>query len=280
MKIIKIDDINTAGLEIFTELSERQLATVYEPEPGLFIAESEKITERALGAGYEPVRLLCEEGFLKKADEGGIVSRIIEKYPETEIYSAELSILKKLTGYNLTGGILCAMRRKKPDSPADVLKKIEDGKKKRIVIIDNVENPTNIGAIFRSAAALGMDAVLVSADSSDPLYRRAARVSMGTVFQIPWTYMDCEWPGEGIGKLHACGYKLVSMALKEDSLRIDDKRLADEEKLAILMGNEGDGLKQETIDASDYTVMIPMYHGVDSLNVAAASAVAFYALKN
>lgn len=261
----KVDNI---FYDIFNNCSERGLAHYYEPDMGLFIAESVKITERALDAGYIPEYVLCEEG---NASVTAVTERIGTDFPKAVFGFEKLDELKRITGYNLTGGILCAMRRRKLSGAAELLTGA-----KRIAVLEHVENPTNIGAIFRSAAALGMDAVLLTEDCCDPLYRRAIRVSMGTVFQIPWTYISGEWPSEGINLLHENGFKTVSMALRQDSFKLDDPEITSNEKLAVIMGTEGDGLGTETIAQSDYTVMIPMYHNVDSLNVAAASAVAFY----
>lgn len=262
------DRVDNIFYDIFNNCSERGLAHYYEPDMGLFIAESVKITERALEAGYIPEYVLCEEG---NASVTPVTERIGKDFPRAVFCYEKLDELKKITGYNLTGGILCAMRRRKLCGAAQLL-----AEAKNIAVLEHVENPTNIGAIFRSAAALGMDAVLLTADCCDPLYRRAIRVSMGTVFQIPWTYISGEWPSEGIALLHENGFKTVSMALRQDSYKLDDPEITSNEKLAVIVGTEGDGLSTETIAQSDYTVMIPMYHNVDSLNVAAASAVAFY----
>lgn len=269
--IIEITNFEAPELDVYARLSEVQLLRYYEPKSGLFIAESPKVIERALDAGYEPVSFLAE----RKQIEGE-AGEVIARCGEIPVYMADFDILTKLTGYNLTRGALCVMRRKEmPD-----VRKICEGAR-RIAILENVVNPTNVGAIFRSAAALNMDAVLLTPACSDPLYRRAARVSMGTVFQVPWTWIGgdgCEWPGQCIELLHEMGFKMVAMALCDDSLNIDAPELMAEEKLAIVLGTEGEGLMQETIEACDYTVRIPMSHGVDSLNVAAASAVAFWQL--
>lgn len=270
MQMIKVTDFDSPQLKIYAETSERQLATIYEPKEGLFIAESPKVIERALDGGYEPVSFLAEEGQLAAS------AAILERAGDVPVYTAEESVLSQLTGYHLTRGLLCAMRRKK--YPA--LMEVCDGAK-RIAILEEVVNPTNVGALFRCAAALGMDAVILTGGCSDPLYRRASRVSMGTVFQVPWTMLGKEegvWPGQTMEALRGMGFRTAAMALKEDSVGIDDPALNREEKLAIVLGTEGDGLATDTIADCDYTVMIPMAHGVDSLNVAAAGAVAFWQL--
>ena len=263
-KIFEITDFLAPELDVYTRLTEGQLLNREFPEKGLFIAESPKVIHRALDAGYEPVSCLMEKKHIE--GEGKEILARIEGVP---VYCAELDVLTQLTGFKLTRGMLCAMKRKPLRSVGDLCRD-----KSRIVILDSVMNPTNVGAIIRSAAALGMDAVLLTPGCSDPLYRRAARVSMGTVFQIDWTFL----PENGLEVVKDMGYKTVAMALKERSVSIDDPRLSEEKKLAILMGTEGEGLSDETISECDYTVKIPMYHGVDSLNVAAASAVAFYQL--
>lgn len=269
--MIEITDFCAPELDIYARLSEVQLRRLYEPEPGIFLAESQIVIRRALAAGYEPVSFLAERQQAQELSE--VFGKQMQGVP---VYTAELSVLTRLTGYQLTRGVLCAMRRKRLPQAAEILKG-----KQRIVLLENVMNPTNIGAIFRSAAALNMDAVLLSAGCSDPLYRRAVRVSMGTVFQIPWTYLDgAAEKGvlPGIRQVRKAGFKVVSMALRDDSVSINDPALLAEEKLAIVLGTEGQGLLNETIADSDYTVRIPMSHGVDSLNVAAASAVAFWEL--
>lgn len=269
--MIEITDFCAPELDIYARLSEVQLRRLYEPEPGIFLAESQIVIRRALAAGYEPVSFLAERQQVQELSE--VFGKQMQGVP---VYTAELSVLTRLTGYQLTRGVLCAMRRKRLPQTAEILKG-----KQRIVLLENVMNPTNIGAIFRSAAALNMDAVLLSAGCSDPLYRRAVRVSMGTVFQIPWTYLDgAAEKGvlPGIRQVRKAGFKVVSMALRDDSVSINDPALLAEEKLAIVLGTEGQGLLNETIADSDYTVRIPMSHGVDSLNVAAASAVAFWEL--
>ncbi|RGH07455.1 RNA methyltransferase [Clostridium sp. AF15-31] len=270
MKIIEVMDLNRPELTVYAELSERQLATIYEPEEGLFIAESPKVIERALDGGYEPVSFLAEKGQLAEAEE------ILDRMEDVPIYVAPDEILTKLTGYHLTRGLWCAMRRRTLPTIEEVCQGA-----KRIAILEEVVNPTNVGALFRCAAALGMDAVILTGGCSDPLYRRASRVSMGTVFQIPWTMLskkDGVWPEQAMKTLKEMGFKTAAMALREDSVGIDDPQLNSEEKLAIVLGTEGDGLAGDTIADCDYTVMIPMAHGVDSLNVAAAGAVAFWQL--
>ena len=268
--IIEINDITAPELDVYARTSEVQLLRYYEPDPGIFIAESPKVIERALNVGYEPISFLVEHKDLK-----GEAKYILERYPEIPVYTAEYEVLVEMTGYALARGMLCAMKRRRLPSVEEICRNT-----RRIVILENVVNPTNIGAIFRSAAALHMDAVLLTNGCSDPLYRRAARVSMGTVFQIPWTYFDkkSSWPEKSMKVIQDMGFKTVAMALREDSCSIDDPKLLAEERLAVILGTEGDGLASTTIADCDYTVMIPMSHGVDSLNVAAASAVAFWEL--
>lgn len=268
--IIEINDITAPELDVYARTSEVQLLRYYEPEPGLFIAESPKVIERALNAGYEPLSFLVEHKDLEAE-----AKQILERYPEIPVYTAEYDVLVGMTGYALARGMLCAMKRRRLPSVEGICQNTS-----RIAILENVVNPTNIGAIFRSAAALHMDAILLTSGCSDPLYRRAARVSMGTIFQIPWTYFDkkSSWPEEGMKSIQNLGFKTVAMALRDDSFSIDDPKLLAEEKLAIVLGTEGDGLASQTIADCDYTVKIPMSHGVDSLNVAAASAVAFWEL--
>ena len=270
MNKIEITDLTLPELQVYTSLNEAQLLHYYEPAPGIFIAESPKVIERALEFGCEPISLLMEQ---KDFDTCG--KNIIAQCKNIPVYTAKLEVLEQITGYKLARGMLCAMHRPAMPSAEEICKKA-----RRIAVLENVVNPTNIGAIFRSAAALGMDAVLLSSGCSDPFYRRAARVSMGTVFQIPWTYFpkEADLSAGGLTHLKAMGYKTAAMALKEDSVSIDDPGLLSEEKLAVILGTEGDGLASATIDGCDYTVMIPMAHGVDSLNVAAASAVAFWEL--
>ena len=265
--IIEIQDFSDPALDLYARLTENQLLNRADPENALFIAESPLVIGRALDAHCEPVSFLMEHQHIEgKGRE--ILARCCKDIP---IYTAEESMLAQLTGFHLTRGMLCAMRRPKLPTVEEVCRSA-----RRIVVLENVMNPTNIGAIFRSAAALGMDAVLLTSAGSDPLYRRASRVSMGNVFLIPWTYLPEE--GDWTALLRSLGFRTVAMALRDDSVRLDDPRLAAEGKLAIVMGTEGDGLASSTIASCDYTVKIPMYHGVDSLNVAAASAVAFYEL--
>lgn len=266
MPILRLDSLDHPGLEVFTRLTEAQLRNRLRPEQSLFIAESPKVIRVALAAGYEPVSLLAEEKHLT-ADAADIVASLP---PDTPIFTGPRDLLSSLTGYVLTRGVLCAMRRKPQPSIADVC-----SGKSRIVVIDGVVDSTNVGAIFRSAAALGMDAVVVTSNSCDPLNRRAIRVSMGSVFLVPWAWM--EGPVDALAGL---GFKTVAMALTDKSVTLSDPRLNAEPRLAIIMGTEGDGLPAEAIERSDYVVRIPMAYGVDSLNVAAASAVAFYALGN
>ena len=265
--IIEIQNFSDPALDLYARLTENQLLNRADPENALFIAESPLVIGRALDAGCKPVSFLMERQHIEgKGRE--ILARCCQDVP---VYTAEESVLAQLTGFHLTRGMLCAMRRPKLPSVEEVCRSA-----RRIVVLENVMNPTNIGAIFRSAAALGMDAVLLTCAGSDPLYRCASRVSMGNVFLIPWTYLPEE--GDWTQLLRAFGFRTVAMALRDDSVQLDDPRLAAEEKLAIVMGTEGDGLASTTIASCDYTVKIPMYHGVDSLNVTAASAVAFYEL--
>lgn len=271
--VIEIADFTAPELDVYARLTEAQLLNREEPAKGLFIAESPKVIERALDAGCQPVSLLMERKHIDSQAKD-----VIARCGDIPVYTSSLDILTKLTGFQLTRGVLCAMRRPQFPSVEEVVNNA-----KRIVILENVMNPTNVGAIFRSAAALGMDAVLLTPGCSNPLYRRAARVSMGTVFQIPWTFIGSEmsdWPEQGMDKLRQLGFKTAAMALRDDSVSIDDPKLLAEEKLAIILGSEGDGLTNDTIADCDYTVRIPMYHDVDSLNVAAASAVAFWQLRN
>ena len=268
--MIEITDFDAPELDVYARLTEAQLLNKDHLEDGLFIAESPKVISRALDGGYEPVSVLVEK---KQVLEDAETIAVLGKCGNVPVYTAEFEVLTKLTGFKLTRGMLCAMKRRRlPD-----LQEICNGCD-RIAVLENVMNPTNVGAIFRSAAALHMDAVILTGGCSNPLYRRASRVSMGTVFQIPWTFVDNSviWPEEGMKILRELGFKTAAMALKEDSVSIDDPELMKEDKLAVILGTEGDGLAPETIADCDYTVMIPMSHGVDSLNVAAASAVAFW----
>ena len=262
--IIEIKDFSAPELDIYARLTEAQLLNRFEPEKGLFIAESPKVIERALDGGYEPVSILLEKKHIE-----GEAKELLTHMGNVPVYTAPFDVLTQLIGFQLTRGMLCAMRRKPLPAPKEILCGA-----KRVAILENVMNPTNVGAIFRSAAALGMDAVLLTPASSNPLYRRAIRVSMGTVFQIPWTFLGENW----LSEVKALGFKTAARALSDDSVSIRDKRLLQEEKLAVILGTEGDGLASATIAGCDYTVRIPMAHGVDSLNVAAASAVAFFQL--
>ncbi len=261
--IIEITSLTHPGVEVFSTLTEAQLRMTLEPEKGLFIAESPKVISVALDAGYEPTALLCEGKHIT-----GDAADIISRCGDIPIYTGNRDILTQLTGYTLTRGVLCAMRRPKPHSVAEVCKDA-----RRVVVIKGVVDTTNIGAIFRSAAALGIDAVLLTPDSCDPLNRRAVRVSMGTVFLVPWT-----WMSDDINELHQYGFRTAAMALTDNSISLDDSQLKQEERLAIIMGTEGDGLPSQTIADADYVVRIPMAHHVDSLNVAAATAIACWEL--
>lgn len=265
MPIIEITSLSHPGVEIFSSLTEAQLRRCVDATRGIFIAESPKVINVALDAGYEPLALLCEQKHIT-GDAADIIARVGDDVP---LYTGSREILASLTGYALTRGVLCAMRRLEEKSVEDVCRDA-----RRIVVIDGVVNTTNIGAIFRSAAALGIDAVLLTRTSCDPLNRRAVRVSMGSVFLVPWTWID--EPVETLGSL---GFRTAAMALTDDSVSIDDEELCGEPRLAIIMGTEGDGLSDSVISSADYVVRIPMYHGVDSLNVAAAAAVAFWQLR-
>lgn len=305
INIIEIKDLDAPELQIYYNLNEAQLFHYFEPKPGIFIAESPKVIKRALDAGCVPMSFLMEKKHVKtqakeilarceklqsqdikqtdkmEAENGNSSMAAEHDIPvctaecEIPVYIAEIEVLAKITGYQLTRGMLCAMYRPTLPSVEQICKNA-----RRVAILENVVNPTNVGAIFRSAAALGMDAVLLTSACAGPLYRRASRVSMGTVFQIPWTYFDKNacWPDGAMDVLHKLGYKTAAMALRDDSVSIDDEKMMAEEKLAIVLGTEGDGLADHTIADCDYTVKIPMTHGVDSLNVAAASAVAFWQL--
>ncbi len=270
--MIEITDFDAPELDVYARLTEAQLLNKDHPEDGLFIAESPKVISRALDGGYEPVSVLVEK---KQVLEDAETIAVLGKCGNVPVYTAEFEVLTKLTGFKLTRGMLCAMKRRRLPGLQEICNGCD-----RIAVLENVMNPTNVGAIFRSAAALHMDAVILTGGCSNPLYRRASRVSMGTVFQIPWTFVDNSviWPEEGMKILRELGFKTAAMALKEDSASIDDQELMKEDKLAVILGTEGDGLAPETIADCDYTVMIPMSHGVDSLNVAAASAVAFWQL--
>lgn len=263
--ILPITDFSAPELDVYARLSEAQLLNREYPEKGMFIAESPKVIQRALDAGYQPVSFLVEDRHLETQ-----AKELIERCGDIPVYTASFDVLTQLTGFMLTRGMLCAMRRPPLPSVAEVCTTA-----RRVAVLENVMNPTNIGAIFRSAAALNMDAVLLTPACSDPLYRRAIRVSMGTVFQVPWTWLEGE---NYVEQLRQLGFRTAAMALKDDSLSIRDPRLTQAEKLAVILGTEGDGLADCTIEGCDYTVKIPMTHGVDSLNVAAASAVAFWQL--
>ena len=264
MNIVEVHSLNDAGLEVFCHLTESQLRRRLEPEKGLFIAESPKVIRVALDAGYQPVSLLCEDKHIT-----GDAAEIVARCGDIPIYTGSRELLASLTGYVLTRGVLCAMRRPKPKPMAEVCRGA-----RRIVVIDGVVDTTNIGAIFRSAAALSIDGVLLTPTSCDPLNRRSIRVSMGSVFLVPWTWME-----GSLTDLHQLGFRTAAMALTDNSIALDSPLLAAEERLAIVMGTEGDGLAKETIAEADYVVRIPMAHGVDSLNVAAAAAVAFWQLR-
>lgn len=268
MPIIEINNICAPELDIFARLTEAQLRNKRESEKGIFIAESPKVISLALNAGYAPVALLMERKHIT-----GDGAAIIARCSDIPVYTADREILEQLTGYTMTRGVLCAIKRPTPLSASDICQNA-----RRLAILDGIVDSTNIGAIFRSAAALGIDGILLTKSCCDPLVRRAVRVSMGTVFQIPWAYLpeDCPVFTEYLKQF---GFKSVAMALKDNSLSIDDPVLKSEERLAVILGTEGDGLGQNVIDSADYTVRIPMYHGVDSLNVAAASAVAFWELR-
>lgn len=272
-QIIEITDFSAPELDVYARLTEGQLFHNNKPEMGMFIAESPNVILRALDAGYEPVSLLMERKHVE-----GQAKEVIARCGDVPVYTSTLDVLTRLTGFQLTRGVLCAMRRRAEPDFRDICRSA-----KRIAVLEDIMNPTNLGAIFRSAAALGMDAVLLTPGCSDPLYRRSARVSMGTVFQVPWAHIGeemAEWPHPGMERLREMGFRTAAMALREDSVSIDDPELMAEEKLAIVLGTEGDGLANSTIADCDYTVRIPMSHGVDSLNVAAASAVAFWQLGN
>ncbi len=272
MPIIEINDLSLPELDIYARLTEAQLRNRLEADKGIFIAESTKVIGTALDAGYTPLSLLMERKHIE-----GDAAHIIARCGDIPVYTADRDVLASLTGYTLTRGVLCAFRR--PVLPAaETLCETAH----RVAVLEGVVDSTNIGAIFRSAAAMGVDAILLSPTCCDPLCRRAVRVSMGTVFQVPWTYLGedaADWAQNGLARLSACGFKTAAMALSDKSVRIDDPTLMAEEKLAILLGTEGDGLAAHTIAKSDYTVKIPMKHGVDSLNVAAAAAVAFWQLR-
>ena len=263
---VRIQDLNGAELDYYVRMSEAQLLHAFEPAPGVFVAETPLVIKRALDAGYEPISFLTDEE-CTNAD----FLELVNNHGDVPLYVGPNSLVSEMVGYKLTRGILCAMRRKKLPSPEEVCEGAS-----RIAVLDDVMNPVNVGAIFRSAAALGIDALILTEGSSDPLYRRASRVGMGAAFQVPWTVIKAD---RGyIGNIKKAGFTTVAMALKENSVSISDKRLTDARKLAIVLGNEGFGLNDDTIAECDYTAMIPMYHGIDSLNVAAAGAVIFWEL--
>lgn len=281
--LIFLDDLNGADLDPYVRLNEAQLFHALEPDPGLFIAESPKVIERALRAGYQPASLLVEEKALTRdlADlDHEMAANQTSGLGQTPIYVANSKLLRQLPGYNLLRGALAAMHRVKRLELADFLATMP-AEHPRIAVLESVVNPANIGAIFWSAAALGIDGVIVTSDSADPFYRRSSRVAMGTVFQVPWTYVDAKtWQHAGIDLLHQAGYQTAAMALRHNTVSIDDPKLTAVDRLAIIMGSEGPGLKEATIEQSDFTIKIPMAPGVDSLNVAAASALAFWELGN
>lgn len=269
--IIQVTDLNQAGPDIFANLTERELRNAYEKQGGFFIAESPKVIERALNAGYEPISMLMEEKHIT-----GDAAFLIQRCPNLPVYTAPRSVLEQLTGYKLTRGVLCALKRKEPDSLEQAIAGAH-----RVAVLENIADASNVGAIFRSAAALGIDAVLLTPQCADPLNRRCLRVSMGNVFMTKWSRIGTEasdWPEKGMSELNRLGFKTLSMALRNNSVDINDSALLAQEKLAILLGTEGDGLLPQTIDSSDYVVKIPMRPGVDSLNVAAAAAVIFWEL--
>ena len=277
----EVTDLSAPELLIYSKLTENELKHYYEPHGGLFVAESPMVILRALEAGYEPVSLLLEEGLKEREEIRRIFGILKEREREAAgdgkipVFTASAALLRQLTGYPMTRGALSAMRRKSLPSPEELCRNA-----RRIAVLEEVMNPTNTGAVFRSAAAMGMDAVLLTPGCSDPLFRRAARVSVGTVFQIPWAWLPGDTAGTDLERLSSMGFRTAAMALSDDSVSLDDPRLGEEERLAVILGSEGPGLRQRTIDGSDYVVKIPMAHGVDSLNVAAASAVAFWALGN
>mgnify|MGYP003289300817 CR=1 FL=1 len=270
--IVRVKDLNENGVKIFANLTERELRNSFEKKGGFFIAESPNVIDRALTAGYEPLSFLMEEKHIT-----GDAAFLIEKCPDIPVYTAPRAVLETLTGFKLTRGVLCAFKRKDPPTFETVCKNA-----RRIAVLENIADTSNLGAIFRSAAALGIDAVLLTPESADPFNRRCLRVSMGNVFLVPWARIGDDagfWPKEGMNALKKMGFKTLSMALRNNSVNIDDPVLYNEEKLAILLGTEGDGLLTETINSSDYVAKIPMKEGVDSLNVAAAASVIFWELR-
>lgn len=278
--LIRINAFDEPRLKLFTDCNEAQLFHYYEPETGIFIAESPKVIERAIRAGYEPIAMLVEEKALERdlADFDRELAANHDHLPDFPIFVAQSELLQQLPGYNLLRGAICAFRRKKRLNLREFAAALP--KHARVGVLESVVNPTNVGAIFRSAAALGMDGVLITTDSSDPLYRRSRRVSMGTVFQVPWTYLDQKlWREKGVASLQELGFKTATMALRDNTVDIDDPVLKEADRLAVILGSEGPGLLPQTIAESDYTIKIPMAEGVDSLNVAAASALAFWEVK-
>ena len=270
-QVKEITDFQASELDVYARLPEAQLLNRAQPQNAMFIAESPKVIERALDAGCVPVSMLLERKHIE-----GQARHVIARCGDIPVYTSTPEVLTQLTGFKLTRGVLCAMYRPRQPGVEEICQRA-----RRIAVLENIMNPTNLGAVFPSAAALGIDGVLLTPACTDPLYRRSVRVSMGTVFQIPWAYIGeelAQWPHPGVERLQALGFKTAAMALRDDSVSIDDARLMAEEKLAIVLGTEGDGLAADTIAGCDYTVRIPMSHGVDSLNVAAASAVAFWQL--
>lgn len=270
--VVQIKDFTTPGSEVFANLTERELRNSYERKGGFFIAESPNVIDRALAAGYEPISFLMEEKHIT-----GDAAFLIQRYPDLPVFTAPRQVLEQITGYKLTRGVLCALKRKEPCTPEEVLKNA-----KRVVVLENLADATNMGAIFRSAAALGIDGVLLTPECADPLNRRCLRVSMGNVFLVKWARIGktaADWPENGMNLLKATGFKTLSMALRNNSVDIDDPALYNQDKLAILLGTEGDGLLPYTIEHSDYVAKIPMKDGVDSLNVAAAGAIIFWELR-
>lgn len=287
MPVVRIESLGDPRLDVFARLTEAQLRNKLEPEKGIFIAESFKVIDRALAAGYEPLSLLMEEKWLDSSES--VLDRVAQRSADAPAFVLPSSEIQKLTGFQLTRGILCAMRRPVLPEAKDLLlgKALQgpgahlDRPARRIAVLEGIVDHTNVGALFRSAAALGVDAVLVTPTCCDPLYRRSVRVSMGTVFQVPWTrigHVAADWPDAGLDLLKELGFATAAMALSDDSVPLSHPELNAQEKIAIILGTEGDGLSHSTIARCDYTVRIPMKHGVDSLNVAAASAVAFYQL--
>ena len=267
-RIIKINDIDDERVSIYTKYNEAQLLHYFEPNGGVFIAETPMVIERALEMGAEPISFFAESG---EIDKGAVRDILDNVTSDVDIYEAELSVIQNITGYNLTRGLLAAFKRPVPNKPEELL-----SKSRCVAVLEDIVNPTNLGAIFRSAAALGVDSILITSDSTDPFYRRAARVSMGTVFQLPWTYIPKGM--DYVQMLHKHDFSVISMALVDDAISLKDPILKDSDKRAIVFGNEGTGIRKETLDSSDHVVIIPMYNGVDSLNVAASSAVAFWEL--